>query len=334
MIKKSHIQNDSNYETYFKYYNNIYIDIEQHMMNIQLSGNPIPCSYQLSVTVNNLLSYTNKWNETKYYLNKFNESLEDSNLNQTWASLQQPNGSYGPCYPYFSDKLSAISHAINYYQSTNTLPKYPFKFINNSILQNVTTLLLYLNNLLVSDIITTGIDHRYELNSYISFISQIYLTNQYYINNNSDAFGWYIPNVYVNEWLLWLDNIQHNESVFWGSEYLYNGTVYESDDLSMTLNIIKYRINGGYYVNYVNKIMNWTLESKYYPYPFGWGLNNDNDTNYEWNSNHHNYEIVNLFYYSWNYTLNNTLKNIASLNIKSMLDWTLTSNSIIEINNG
>ena len=326
--EESKKMNDPDWKSKYEYYKQIQLVLNEELLAIQLTGNPMPCSYQLSGSAHFYYHYTNNFTAASYWFQKFNDSLKD--LNQTWAGLQQADGSFGPCSQFWFQKIDSIEGAIGSYMDNNTLPQIPFYWLNQTLLTNITALTQYLESIYISDIVSTGVDNREEITSWFTFVTQVFCKYQDYINKNTAAFGWYISDQDVNEWLEWLDKMQNKYTAFWGAQYLFNGTVYGTDDISMTFHVVRYRLDAGKRINFIDKLMKWLYDMKYYPYPYGWGLNGGitNNSYLLYNSNHNNYDVVNLMAHSWNDTKNDTLKEMARIDINNMLQWTMNASFI------
>jgi hypothetical protein len=175
-------------------------------------------------------------------------------------------------------------------------------------------LLTRLQDLLVSDIASTGVDNRGEFASLVSSFAQgafkpqlrdilvgsIDLLSSSQLDSMGDAFRFF------------LRGAQDPTTGYWGAWYIVNGKIHKTPDLSMTFHIITYTKGE---VEHWSQIIQttWAIESD--PYPYGWRHNGRFN-------NHNLYDVAKIYKFGWPFLSDKERERVAQ-QIEFMLDWSL-----------
>ncbi|WP_342361823.1 hypothetical protein [Terrarubrum flagellatum] len=108
---------------------------------------------------------------------------------------------------------------------------------------------------------------------------------------------------------------QHPRTGYWGPWYRMGGKLFIVQDLSFTFHHVNYRAGN---VENWNRLAETTLRIRDKIYPNGWRP--DESTSF---SNHHNYDVVQIFFRGWPY-MSQDLKKQARAAMLDMLRWCLT----------
>ncbi|MCX6111890.1 MAG: hypothetical protein NTY22_01185 [Proteobacteria bacterium] len=267
----------------------------------------MPCSRQILEEVSWYLHYTADFYKVDRMLPYLEKSLSAMRI-QSFANEQSPkDGSWGVCCREWFWKVVESEEAISTLSDKGELPMYQTKFLDR--INSPEKLLVYLNNLLISDFQRKLIDKRKELNEGVTTLLKLILRdkpkNYYYHPKLKQTFIKFMD----EKW-------QNPRTGFWGAWYKDGNRIIKTDDLSITFHIISYRKDK---IKLWKKIVATILEIKDKPYPYGW---NDIDGKMIIISNHNNYDVVRLLHYGWEY-LDEKQKEEARSEIKKMLDWCL-----------
>src|SRR3546814_17524755 len=99
-------------------------------------------------------------------------------IDQGFAREQSAqDGSWGPCYEEWFLKLDAAITALNDLADRGESPPYPLSFLSR--IRDPQYLRNYLDDLLISDVVRTGIDQRDELAAVTAELHQLLLKPQH-----------------------------------------------------------------------------------------------------------------------------------------------------------
>lgn len=128
----------------------------------ELKGKSIPCSGQIFLESVWLYNYTANLEEIEKHLEYLEISLS-FRQSQDYANEQsEETGSWGQCYrEWFMRTNDSVDYVEDIFDAGKR-PAYALRFLDR--INSPTSLLLYLNSLLVSDIMATGINNRKQLN--------------------------------------------------------------------------------------------------------------------------------------------------------------------------
>jgi hypothetical protein len=163
----------------------------------------------------------------------------------------------------------------------------------------------YFLNLAVSDIPSTGLSNRRELNESLANLIRL-------IVNGRPAYYHWHPDLKKSLTELVLHRLRNSRTGWWGETYIRDGREDFVDDLSMTFHVISY-LPGQ--VQDLSRVIDHLLAVKDLDYPVGWL----EDGSY---SNHNNMDVVTLFRAAWP-SMSGPQKLAAVAEIRKMLDWCL-----------
>lgn len=281
---------------------------------LQAGGNEMACSTQIYLEAKWLYHYTALWPRLERQLERLAESLE--NRDQEFATRQSPeDGSWGACHDEWFHKVEATFVAAHELYDKGLKPKYPIRLADR--INSPHMLMDYLENLLISDIARTGIDHRAELGGMTTILSSVffkeylqdYLAQVPGLPRNQ---GIYSAEQFKDAYRPFLRNWQDPETGYWGAWYLSGGRVHKTADLSITYHTIAY-LRGR--VERWPRIIETTFRIRADPYPYGWmhgGRMN----------NHNNYDVAKIWRYGWAH-MGEADKARARDEIGAMLAWCL-----------
>ncbi len=172
----------------------------------------------------------------------------------------------------------------------------------------------YLDSILISDIPTTGINFRDELNASTSLVAEVLYKEKirnYFVRYIT---GRPIAPAYIQAFNSFVEKWQDPQTGYWGAWYRSEGRVLKSRDLSITYHIIAYRRGD---VARWNEIFDTTLKISDLEYPYGW-LQNGSLTN------HHAYDVVRILKLGWN-RVSDEQRQRAKPALQRLLDFALTS---------
>jgi hypothetical protein len=275
---------------------------------LQDAGQTMVCSEQIRQEAKWLLNYRAEWPRLERRLAELKASL--SRLAQG-APVQGDDGSWAGCTEEFYRKLEPT---IDELQSRALSPARvkPLTFLHR--LNDPKRLLGYLWELQISDIARTGRNDRDELGAVESALTQLFFKDDLRAVLEDERLGFPIDTELENAYTDFLRQTQHPRTGYWGPWYRADGQLFMVQDLSFTFHQVTFRAGN---VENWERIAETTLSIKERTYPNGWKPNNGAKF-----SNHHNYDVVQIFFYGWPH-MSRRLKCDARAAIREMLDWCL-----------
>ena len=259
-------------------------ELKEKLVAEERRGRATPCARQAQA-------------EAKYYLYctaDFTRAAEElARLRTILAAEEDPHGgeqvpedgSYGCCTKLWFLKLDHTTDELITLAMKWQEPKHPVKLLER--INSQENLRAYLDSVLVSDVRSTGVDTRTELNHSSSALSRYILWDG----------SWHeIPTKFplhpgLRKAMLDYQDDKWQDPVtgYWGTWYKTETGVVKTADLSITFHLVSYRDGK---VPHWPKILATTLAFKDEEYPYGW-LEDGQMTN------HHNYDVVTLFRLGW-----------------------------------
>ena len=276
----------------------------------QMQDGPLPCSTQIHIEAKWLLRYTADWKRLAIKLDRLEKSLMDPD--QDFALAQSPeDGSWGACYDEWFLKLDATVDGLNALADNNEAPKHPVRFLAR--FAKPSALIPYVEDLLVSDVARTGIDHRLELAAVTAAFAQILLKQSLREFMRRKVTGAAVTDGLIAAFRGFLDRWQDPATGYWGASYLSGGRLHRTNDLSMAFHNISYARGE---VRGWSRIVDTTLAIKRAPYPQGWLFKHAM-------THHNNYDVVKILQYGWPY-MTAAQRRHARMEIEEMLHWCMT----------
>jgi hypothetical protein len=183
-------------------------------------------------------------------------------------------------------------------------PQYPLRFLAR--VQTRAGLWAYLNDVVISDIARTGVDHRRELNESFSTLERLVLRDE--------PKGVFEPGS-AAVIRAFLDSWQSPDSGYWGARYVVPGRgIVQQDDLSITFHNISY-VDGR--VNHWDKILDTTLANVDRNQNVGPLIDGQH-------TNHMNLDVARIFRLGWSHATPDQQAQIRIV-LQRLLDWCLRS---------
>ncbi len=288
-----------------------------NLAEIQATGKVMDCSTQMYLEADWLYEYTVEWTRLELQLTRLAESL--TNVNQDFARRQSPgSGFWGVCYDEWFLQAEATLAALEEHYEEKWLPQPPYPVRIPDRIGTPEKLRTYLEQLLISDIATTGRDNRGELGNITTILSSAFFKDylrEYLgeaIGHGRDGRDGQLPGPFNATYRDFLRRWQDPLTGYWGAWYRSKGRLYKTVDLSITYHTIANRRGQ---VAYWPQIIDTTLRIENDPYPFGW-LHNGHF------NNHNNYDVARILKYGWAH-MSASQKQQAREAIREMLTWTL-----------
>jgi hypothetical protein len=291
--------------------------LAESLAGIQATGNIMACSTQMYLEADWLYEYTVEWARLDLQLTQLAESL--TNLNQDFARRQSPgSGFWGVCYDEWFLQAEATLAALEEHSDGRWRPLPLYRVRIPDRISTPEKMRTYLDNLLVSDIATTGRDNRGELGNITTILSSALFKDylREYLreaighgrDGQDDQLRGRFHAMYSDFLRRWQDPL----TGYWGAWYRSKGRIYKTADLSITYHTIAY-LRGQ--VAYWPQIIDTTLRIRNDPYPLGWL--HDGHLN-----NHNNYDVARILKYGWDH-MSASQRQQAREAIREMLTWTL-----------
>ena len=262
---------------------------EQHIRNIP--------AHQIFDELTWIYEKTRNYPRVRERIGALKAALNDPACRDAVDEQSPVDGSWGRWYTEWFFKLNETYEHIAALAQTNETPKYPIRMLD--VINSPEKLTAHLNRLLVSNLAADRIDHRRELNETLSVLIRLLVRGQpadYPFHPGLKAAG-----------LDWLMNTARNpETGYWGEQYLQNGQLIKTNDISITFHIVSY-LNGQ--VPDWPKIIDTTLAIKGVKY--GWMT-----------SNHDQMDVVEIFRLGWTQG-SATQQQAMRAEMQQMLDWCL-----------
>ena len=281
----------------------------ERLIALQEKGEDMACSEQIYIENRWLLEQTANWPRLETRIDALERSMET--MDQGFAREQSAqDGSWGPCYEEWFLKLDAAITALNDLADRSEFPSYPLSFLDN--ISDSDVLRRYLDDLLISDVVRTGIDRRDELGAVTGALSQLLFKEQLRRFVDEPAEGFSVDDEYIEAYRRFLDASQDLATGYWGAWYRVGTKLYKSADLSLTFHTISYSKGD---VRLWPQIIDTTLAIKSFEYPYGWLKNGSYN-------HHNNYDVLKIFRYGWPH-MTARQKAQARAELAAMLAWCL-----------
>lgn len=308
-IDAAFVKYDPNYHNNVRRYRERLEAIATRLASTEATGNTLFCSQQMYLEARWLLKNTAHWDKLEDKLTRIEISLDDET--QAFAREQHPvTGLWGFCYENPVLRLGETAQELERLASRGDTPRYKLRLTETTGKH----LIVRLNDLLISDIAQTGIDHRGELGNQITALAQSAFKP--YLSEVLPGIVELGPHTTMDgmfeAFRFFLAGAQDPETGYWGAWYNLDGEFVKTADLSITFHIIKYSKGD---VAMWPKIVETTLAMEDDPYPYGWRSNG------QW-TNHNLYDVAAIFRYGWNYMTEEQKERVAA-KIEEMLRWSL-----------
>lgn len=256
LIKHQFVEFDPLYAAHREKLEADFEEMQGSMLARMSNGQALPCSYQIATEIEHFLHYTCEFAVVEDRLRDLNASLS---RNQSADVHQQLDGSWAGCTDVLHVKLGLTQDQLYPFFLANRSLKRPLKFVAESALANVTTLIPYLTSLLISDIATDGVNRRQELNSVLTFVSKLVSMRPW---ADTAGTGLLLSDAYVSAYRRFLQSWQGvpGGAGSWGARYTahagptstdaarvrplrqlrFADDVFGAPDLSITFHVTKY----------------------------------------------------------------------------------------------
>ena len=279
-------------------------ELQAELVRQAARGRATPCSRQIFLEARWLTFYSAHWDRIQRRLDDLREMLRRSS-DPPDARKQVPlDGSFDRCSEAWFLKLDSTIEEVEDHNERGEPVQYPLKILDR--INTPEKLRAYLDSLLISEVRTTGLDNRFELNIAITAIERFIVGHVLH--------DYPFPPTLKQALFYYQDNVwQDPDTGFFGGWYrLPDGSIRKTGDLSITFHIASYRRDS---LRRVPQLVRTLIAMKDYEYPFGWleeGVT----------SNHHNYDVVRLFRIGWP-KLNDEQRGLARSEMGRMIDFCL-----------
>jgi len=287
--------------------------LHDELVSLQVDNNGMECSQQIYEDAKYLINYTCSFDYAYRRLADLESSLSDKN--QSWARDQQTDGSWGPCYDFWFNKVGYMIGPLGQLMEADKPPKYPLRFVYN-ISQSWYRMRDYWNSILTTDILNEAlppVNNREELGGQTGTWHQLVFKSYYreYISKYSQEIGFNITDEfasYYSDYFIGEESVaQDTKTGMWGERFVNRtAIVFESpsvqplscfteeivcgSDLSMTFHTVSY--NRGH-TPYLDRTLYTVRNMRDNRYPYGW-LTAEGDLN-----NHNSYDVAKILMYGY-----------------------------------
>ena len=288
------------------------VQLHNQLVSLQTDDNGMECSQQIYEDAKYLINYTCSFDYASHRLDDLKISLHDKN--QSWAGDQQMDGSWGPCYDFWFNKVGYMITPLGKLMEDDEPPKYPLRFVYN-ISQSWPRMRDYFNTILGTDILNEAlppVNNRQELGGQTGVWHQLVFKSYFrdYISKYSEQIGFNITDDFAaqyTEYFIGVGSVAQDRATgMWGERFV-NRTEPTVDlrpveldctleeivcgpDLSMTFHTISY--NKGH-TPYLDRSLYTIRNMREQRYPYGW-LTAEGDLN-----NHNSYDIAKILMYGY-----------------------------------
>jgi hypothetical protein len=287
----------------------------KRIAQLETGGRALPCTRQIFQEIGWLVHYTTYWQTVERRMLDLEASFTIAD--QAFATRQSSDeGAWGACSEPTFLKAAATLEGLELLAGKGVPPE--FAVTLEPTLQTSRQVVGRMASLIVSDIASSGIDHRGELNS----LATTFMRGNYkpHLQDYANSQVKMLPRhrnpggpldlrqrlqAFTDEW-------QNPDTGFWGAWYKVDGAVVRTSDLSITFHIISYRRGK---INYWPQALRTLRAIKDEPYPYGWL----HDGSYV---NHNNYDVARILTYGWSH-LSPQDKVWFRNELDTMLAWTL-----------
>jgi hypothetical protein len=247
----------------------------------ELNGVDAVCPHQILREAEWLIGYTVDYERIEERLGKAQQLLASTDIASEDAQSPE-DGAWGRCSTEWFFKLDAsydrFANDAHDKRTSAVVPHFLDRINSPELLTR------YFMTLLVSDIATTGIDHRRELNEATADVMRLILRGW------PANYPWH-PELKATLLDLLLNKMRDPATGYWGAWFKTADGTLKTTDLSLTFHIVSY-LHGD--VPDWPKLIDTTLAIKDERYPRGWRSSNG----YE---NHHNMDVVELMRLGWSH---------------------------------
>lgn len=313
LIDEQFVRYDPDYRQHRQQYGAQLAALGNRLAQIEAQGRELHCSRQIYLEAKWLHRYTAHWDKLVDKLARLELSLEDDD--QQFATRQSPtSGVWGACFEAYFLRIGATVQALETLASRGEKPRYPIR--TDGVFDTGKKLLTGLQDLLISDIARTGVDHRGELSSLLTSFSQGLFKQ--YIRDHADDKVVRLQDVSTESmeeaFRFFLAGAQDPVTGYWGAWYLVDGNVHKTTDLSMTYHIVSYTRGG---VGRWLEIINTTFAIEHERYPYGW--------RHKGRYNNHNlYDVAKILKFGWPH-MSEAQRTVAGNHIETGLQWSLSN---------
>ena len=269
----------------------------------EAAGRNTMCSHQMVVDAAWLAGYVMDPARLEKRLDDLEQVLAHPEQEAKGGRQDPQDGSWGACHEEWFFRVNATYDHLTTPSNQGAVPRYRLRLFDR--VNSPEKLQAYFDQISISDLSGTGVDHRRELNESLANLMRLILRHQpsYY------AWDPKLPAVIME---LILGPLRNPATGWWGERYVRNGQVEFVDDLSITFHVVSY-LSGE--VPGMPRIMEHLLAVKDLSYSIGWR----EEGRY---SNHNNMDVVTLFRFGWS-AMSDAQRQQSAAEIQKMLDWCL-----------
>lgn len=259
--------------------------LRRQVMEMHRTGREPICSTQILGEARDLMNYTNNAAAVRARLDDLRASLDQPNQDDAYHQSPE-DGTWGGCYKAWYLRLDASVDPMKELVEAGRRPAHPLRFFDP--VNTPEKMRRYLESLLISDVKTTGVDNRKELNYAITSLAQILFKPKVAALLPEGT-----PVVDLAATLQdFLDHrAQNPDTGFWGAWYMIDGELKKTNDLSITFHAISYRADDPPHMHELAETLFAMRGSRY---PYGW--RDEGKPN-----NHHAYDVARLLRRTWPY---------------------------------
>jgi hypothetical protein len=309
-IKAAFSKRDPNYGNIRDNFKRRYNALGAWLANRQRDHHPMPGSAQIALEAKWLLNYRDDWPRLSRRLDDLERSL---GVVDQPDRRQDDDGSFGR---WCEEHYRRIEPTVDTLQLQDIKPATlkPLKFLER--FRDPQELLSYLYRLQISDIETTGKNHRDELGAVQAGLAQLFFKKELREILKLPNLGFAVSPQLEETFIDYLAQTQHRRTGCWGPWYRFGDQLHMVQDLSATFHIIHYREGN---VARWPAIIDSMFAMKCLVYPAGWKASDEQQYN-----NHNNYDVALIFSYGWP-KMSQEQKDRATPLLLAMLQWCLNS---------
>ena len=200
--------------------------LHDELVTLQTDDNGMECSQQIYEDAKYLINYTCSFDYAARRLDDLQASMGDKD--QAWALEQQSDGSWGPCYDFWFNKVGYMIVPLGDLLERDEPPDYPLHFVFN-ISRSWPRMKQYWNSILVTDILNEAlppVNNREELGGQTGTWHQLVFKSYYreYISKYAKELGFNITDDFAKQYTEYFigDNsvAQDKSTGMWGERFI------------------------------------------------------------------------------------------------------------------
>jgi hypothetical protein len=256
-----------------------------------------------------LLNYRADWERARRKIVDLRASLKDG---KDGPSGQGFDGSWGR---YSEEWYRKLEPTVDELQFSGLDPSTLTRLFFLSHLTDARVLQDYFWRLQISDIATTGENHRDQLGASQTAFSQLMYKKDLRKLLDGHDLGFKIGEKLEHAYEDFMNQTQHPRTGYWGPWYRAGNQLRMVQDLSFTFHHVKFRKGKG--ISHLDRIAETTLKIRELTYPNGWKPEEGGKFR-----DHHNYDVVQILAFCWP-EMKPEQREEACGSMGEMLEWCL-----------